>query len=428
MRLRHFVELARVDPGDHIPCPSSHLPRSAASSPPRPPPLAEAEIARTQKNKATEYHIGQLKARLAKLRTQLLEGGGSAKGEGVGFDVSKTGDARVALIGFPSVGKSTLLTKLTGTESTAAAYEFTTLTCFAEDHELLTNRGFLSLSEVEACDDPALLFASYDTATGQLVYERATGLVVKDEGKDKVMVEMTREGGEAQWCGGEGAGAAHPTLSAGNFSLVVTPDHDMYARRGKVLLDDAGAEGEKIEWDGDGEAPADGSIPPTVEEGEEGKEEEEEQEGEEASEGRSSTSSVSGPAFPAFSKVKAESLLASSLGDAIQMLAHAPEGVAVEVSQFEPKGARKRQGGTIGSRNALAHPALTQRISRILFRAEGGPLVRRDPRPHFRRGDLFVPPARRPLARIGRRLCTLGRHRPARILLRRDASGVSPSS
>ena len=84
--------------------------------------ILEAEMARTQKNKATEYHLGVLKARLAKLRSevfffylliivQLLEpttGGGNAS-KGDGFEVARVGDARVALIGFPSVGKSSLL-------------------------------------------------------------------------------------------------------------------------------------------------------------------------------------------------------------------------------------------------------------------------------------------------------------------------------
>jgi uncharacterized protein len=45
------------------------------------------------------------------------------------FEVVKYGDARVALIGFPSVGKSTFLSAVTKTKSEAASYEFTTLTC-----------------------------------------------------------------------------------------------------------------------------------------------------------------------------------------------------------------------------------------------------------------------------------------------------------
>ena len=91
----------------------------------------ELELTRTQKNKATTTHIGLLKGQLARLRTQLLlpssgDGGG---GGSEGFAVPKSGDGRVALIGFPSVGKSSLLNTVTDTQSEAAAYEFTTLTC-----------------------------------------------------------------------------------------------------------------------------------------------------------------------------------------------------------------------------------------------------------------------------------------------------------
>ncbi|KAJ3005976.1 Developmentally-regulated GTP-binding protein 2 [Thoreauomyces humboldtii] len=89
----------------------------------------EKEIARTQKNKATEYHLGLLKAKLARYRVMLLEPIGKAGPKGVGFDVVRSGDARVAMIGFPSVGKSTLLSETTETKSEVAGYEFTTLTC-----------------------------------------------------------------------------------------------------------------------------------------------------------------------------------------------------------------------------------------------------------------------------------------------------------
>lgn len=66
---------------------------------------------------------------MAKLKREIIEGSCKKGAAGEGFDVQKSGDSRIGLVGFPSVGKSTLLTKLTGTFSKVAAYEFTTLTC-----------------------------------------------------------------------------------------------------------------------------------------------------------------------------------------------------------------------------------------------------------------------------------------------------------
>eukprot|EP01052_Picozoa_sp_SAG31_P032806 SAG31_NODE_3635_length_4035_cov_11.591463_3_plen_440_part_00 len=93
----------------------------------------EQKIATTKADKQSSATIGRLKAQLAKLRSELFEGKKDSGGHGAlhadGFDVKASGDARVAMIGFPSVGKSSLLTTLTSTESESAAYEFTTLTC-----------------------------------------------------------------------------------------------------------------------------------------------------------------------------------------------------------------------------------------------------------------------------------------------------------
>nr|GEU39277.1 developmentally-regulated G-protein 3 [Tanacetum cinerariifolium] len=116
----------------------------------------EDEMAKTQKNKATAHHLGLLKAKLAKLRRELLtpttKGGGGA---GEGFDVTKSGDARVGLVGFPSVGKSTLLNKLTGTFSEVASYEFTTLTCIPG---VITYRG----AKIQLLDLPGIIEGAKD--------------------------------------------------------------------------------------------------------------------------------------------------------------------------------------------------------------------------------------------------------------------------
>jgi hypothetical protein len=50
------------------------------------------------------YHIGLLKAKLAKLKREILAPSSKGGKPGEGFDVTKSGDARVGMIGFPSVG------------------------------------------------------------------------------------------------------------------------------------------------------------------------------------------------------------------------------------------------------------------------------------------------------------------------------------
>lgn len=175
----------------------------------------EAELKGTKVNKRTEGAVGQLKAKIASLKEELetkLSKGGS---RGEGFAVKKEGDSTVGLLGKPSVGKSTLLGKITNKDSKIGAYEFTTLDCVPgllhHKHTNLQildlpgiidkaadNRGFGKkvLSVVRACDLVVLVIDSrYPLEEMQmLLYETKNSAIRLNSTKPNVEIKRMSNG------------------------------------------------------------------------------------------------------------------------------------------------------------------------------------------------------------------------------------------
>ena len=155
--------------------------------------------------------------------------------------------------------------------------------CLTEDHQILTNKGFKFLTDLENSKDETLLIGSYDPATKELVYERANELIIKPA-KTQTMIELTHHHEAYKWtsdsdpygrtpkaCGT--ADAVSHTGHSNGVSLQVTPTHDLYVKNGKC------SPSRNITWWGD------------------------------------------------YTKVKAETLLGGTERDAVQLLCYAEGGV-----------------------------------------------------------------------------------------------------
>ncbi len=157
----------------------------------------EDQISRTQKNKSTEHHVGILKSKLAKLRRQKLDFQFSSKsgGGGYGFDVKKAGDGSAVLIGFPSTGKSTLISSITSKESKVGHYAFTTTTAIPG---ILFHKG----TQIQIIDLPGIIEeASMGKGRGKEILAVARGadmiIIMIDPNKstqylDKVLTELRK--------------------------------------------------------------------------------------------------------------------------------------------------------------------------------------------------------------------------------------------
>lgn len=174
----------------------------------------EEEIQRTPYNKATQHHIGKLKAKLARLKEELEARRAKSAGGGPGYAVRKSGNATVGLVGFPSVGKSTLLNQITSAQSEVAAYDFTTLDVIPGvlEHrgakiQILDMPGLIRgaskgrgrgrevLSVARACDLILLMVDVFETNVDVLAEELRLGGIRLNEAPADVVLTKANRGG-----------------------------------------------------------------------------------------------------------------------------------------------------------------------------------------------------------------------------------------
>ncbi|MCL5665498.1 MAG: 50S ribosome-binding GTPase [Candidatus Thermoplasmatota archaeon] len=124
-----------------------------------------------------------------------MEAESHKKGGGSGFSVPKSGDATVALVGYPNVGKSSLLNALTGVHSETGNFAFTTVS-------VIPGTMLYNGARIQILDLPGIIeSASSGSGRGREILSVVRGadliLLVTDnemKGLDRIREELYRAG------------------------------------------------------------------------------------------------------------------------------------------------------------------------------------------------------------------------------------------
>lgn len=155
-------------------------------------------ISAAPKHKSSEHLLAQLRKKLADLKKELLtnskkKAGGSGGG---GWAIRKEGDAQVVLIGYPSSGKSTLLSRLTNAKPLIADYPYTT-----QEPEIGTMK--YSNVDIQLVEVPAIAEGTSESEKGSALFSiirNADGIVLVVDARDfqrqlsMVMNELKKAG------------------------------------------------------------------------------------------------------------------------------------------------------------------------------------------------------------------------------------------
>lgn len=156
-------------------------------------------ISAAPKHKSSEHLLAQLKKKLADLKKELVTGArkkASSGGGGGGWNIRKEGDAQVVLLGYPSSGKSTILSRLTNAKPLIADYPYTT-----QEPEIGTMK--YSNVDVQLIEIPAVSEGASESERGSALFSivrNADGIVLVIDARDfhrqlsALMGEMKRAG------------------------------------------------------------------------------------------------------------------------------------------------------------------------------------------------------------------------------------------